>query len=115
MVRWSTATRMFVAWGLTLPAAGLVGAGAESLTKQGTWGTITTGVLLVAGAGVIWTLSRRRPVTVDNVNDVESESAGVVTTAIAAVIPPPAGPVVTAPAPDRNSGPTAEPTSHATV
>lgn len=35
VVRWSTATRMFVAWGLTLPAAGLVGAGAEFLTKQG--------------------------------------------------------------------------------
>lgn len=39
VVRWSTATRMFVAWGLTLPAAGLVGAGAEFLTKQGPWGS----------------------------------------------------------------------------
>lgn len=26
VVRWSTATRMFVAWGLTLPAAALVAA-----------------------------------------------------------------------------------------
>ncbi|MEU6215912.1 inorganic phosphate transporter [Streptomyces sp. NPDC047022] len=98
VVRWSTATRMLVAWCLTLPAAGLVGAGAELLTKQGTWGTVTTGVLLVAGAGVIWTLSRRKPVTVNNVNDVdgiETEPAGVVTNAIAAVIPPPAGLVET--------------------
>ncbi|GAA3036341.1 inorganic phosphate transporter [Streptomyces glomeratus] len=138
VVRWSTATRMFVAWGLTLPAAGLVGAGAELLTDQGTWGTVATGVLLVAGAGVIWSLSRRKPVTVDNVNDVEAEPAGVVTTAIAAVIPPPAGqlasadaqtdpatgPKVTIPAqttgpratiPAQTTGPSAEPTSPATV
>jgi PiT family inorganic phosphate transporter len=123
VVRWSTATRMFVAWCLTLPAAGLVGAGAELLTKQGTWGTVLTGVLLVAGAGVIWTLSRRKPVTIDNVNDLETEPAGVVTTAIAAVIPPPAGPVATADAdtgltatiPAQNSGSAAESTRTASV
>ncbi|MGW3416937.1 anion permease [Streptomyces phaeochromogenes] len=96
VVRWSTATRMFVAWGLTLPAAGLVGAGAEFLTKQGTWGIVLTGALLIAGSAVIWTLSRRQPVTVDNVNDVDGEPAGVVTTAIAAVTPPPAGTVAAA-------------------
>jgi PiT family inorganic phosphate transporter len=118
VVRWSTATRMFVAWGLTLPAAGLAGASAEFLTKQGTWGIVLTGALLVAGAGTIWKLSRRQPVTVDNVNDVEAEPAGVVTAAIAAVTPPPAGPVTgdlsgdlktTIPSPD------AEPTRPATV
>jgi PiT family inorganic phosphate transporter len=114
VVRWSTATRMFVAWGLTLPAAGLAGASAEFLTKQGTWGIVLTGALLVAGAGTIWKLSRRQPVTVDNVNDVEAEPAGVVTAAIASVTPPPAGPVTgdlktTIPSPD------AEPTRPATV
>ncbi|MET7781913.1 inorganic phosphate transporter [Streptomyces mirabilis] len=118
VVRWSTATRMFVAWGLTLPAAGLAGASAEFLTKQGTWGIVLTGALLVAGAGTIWKLSRRQPVTIDNVNDVDAEPAGVVTTAIAAVTPPPAGPVTgdlsgdlktTIPSPD------AEPTRPATV
>ncbi|MER5346995.1 inorganic phosphate transporter [Streptomyces mirabilis] len=118
VVRWSTATRMFVAWGLTLPAAGLAGASAEFLTKQGTWGIVLTGALLVAGAGTIWKLSRRQPVTVDNVNDVDAEPAGIVTTAIAAVTPPPAGPVTgdlsgdlktTIPSPD------AEPTRPATV
>ncbi|MFK0022222.1 anion permease [Streptomyces sp. NPDC090798] len=118
VVRWSTATRMFVAWGLTLPAAGLAGASAEFLTKQGTWGIVLTGALLVAGAGTIWKLSRRQPVTVDNVNDVDAEPAGVITTAIAAVAPPPAGPVTgdvpgdlktTIPSPD------AEPTRPATV
>lgn len=89
VVRWSTATRMFIAWGLTLPAAGLVGAGAEFLTKQGTWGIVLTGALLVAGAGTIWNLSRRQPVTIDNVNEVGAEPSGVVTAAIAAVTPPP--------------------------
>ena len=118
VVRWSTAARMFVAWGLTLPAAGLAGASAEFLTKQGTWGIVLTGALLVAGAGTIWKLSRRQPVTVDNVNDIAAEPAGVVTTAMAAVTPPPAGPVTgdlsgdlktTIPSPD------AEPTRPATV
>ncbi len=96
VVRWSTATRMFVAWGLTLPAAGLVGAGAEFLTKQGAWGIAAVAVLLVAGSAVIWSLSRRKPVDHHNVtaDDVEAEEpAGVVTTAIAAVTPPPAGSV----------------------
>ncbi|MEU6983404.1 inorganic phosphate transporter [Streptomyces sp. NPDC046324] len=94
VVRWSTATRMFVAWGLTLPAAGLVGAGAEFLTKQGPWGVAAVAVLLVAGAAVIWALSRRKPVDHHNVtaDEIDGEPAGVVTTAIAAVTPPaPAG------------------------
>ncbi|MER5304751.1 inorganic phosphate transporter [Streptomyces lasiicapitis] len=103
VVRWSTATRMFVAWGLTLPAAGLVGAGAELLTKQGTWGIATTAALLIGGSAVIWQLSRRQPVDHTNVTadeigsaGADAEPAGVVTTAIAAVSPPPAGPVAAA-------------------
>ncbi|MFD7546455.1 anion permease [Streptomyces sp. NPDC059578] len=95
VVRWSTATRMFVAWGLTLPAAGVVGALAELLTKQGPWGIAVTGALLVAGSTAIWLISRREVIDHTNVNDVD-EPAGVVTTAIAAVTPPPAGPVADA-------------------
>ena len=92
VVRWSTATRMFVAWGLTLPAAGLVGAGGEFLTKQGPWGIAAVAVVLVGGSAVIWSLSRRKPVDHNNVtaDDLDAEPAGVVTTAIAAVTPPPA-------------------------
>lgn len=101
VVRWSTATRMFVAWGLTLPAAGLVGAGAEFLTKQGPWGIAATAALLVGGSAVIWVLSRRNAVDHTNVADDEiggsdAEPAGVVTTAIAAVTPPPTGAAATA-------------------
>ncbi|MFI7233807.1 anion permease [Streptomyces cyaneofuscatus] len=93
VVRWSTATRMFVAWGLTLPAAGLLGAGAEFLTKQGPWGITATAILLVGGSFAIWLASRRQPVDHTNVNDTEAsdEPQGVVTTAMAAVAPPPIG------------------------
>ncbi|MGQ4716838.1 inorganic phosphate transporter [Streptomyces anulatus] len=92
VVRWSTATRMFVAWGLTLPAAGLVGAGAEFLTKQGPWGIAATAVILVGGSFAIWVASRRQPVDHTNVNDMgDDEPQGIVTTAMAAVQPPPVG------------------------
>lgn len=126
VVRWSTATRMFIAWGLTLPAAGLVGAGAEFLTKQGSWGVAVTALLLIAGAGTIWALSRRNSidhtnVTDDDVTDVTDEPAGVVTTAIAAVTPPPAGTVadldtdVKTTIPASPAPPSAEPARPATV
>ncbi|MFI7496950.1 anion permease [Streptomyces sp. NPDC049687] len=92
VVRWSTATRMFVAWGLTLPAAALVGALAESVTNLGDWGTALVAVFLVASSAAIWKISRREVVDASNVNETE-EPAGVVTTAIAAVTPPPAGTV----------------------
>ncbi|MFJ9561982.1 anion permease [Streptomyces fuscichromogenes] len=91
-VRWSTATRMMIAWVLTLPAAALVGALAESVTDLGDWGTALVAVFLVAASATIWKLSRREVVDSSNVVATE-EPAGVVTTAIAAVTPPPAGPV----------------------
>ncbi|MEU3045172.1 inorganic phosphate transporter [Streptomyces sanyensis] len=95
VVRWSTATRMFVAWGLTLPAAGLVAALSEFVTKQGDWGVAVVAVFLVASSLAIWIVSRRQVVDHTNVNEAEEgpadEPAGVVTTAIAAVAPPPAG------------------------
>ncbi|MFF5131162.1 anion permease [Streptomyces syringium] len=94
VVRWSTAGRMIAAWGLTLPAAGLVGAGAALLADQGDWGVAAVAVLAVAACGAIWLASRRKPVTHDNVNEldaVDAEPAGVVTAALQAVAPPPAG------------------------
>ncbi|MFI2225614.1 anion permease [Streptomyces fradiae] len=107
VVRWSTATRMFVAWGLTLPAAGLVAALAELVARQGDWGVAVVTAFLVTSSAAIWLISRRQVVDHTNVNEVEegaaagtgpaasaepaAEPAGVVTTAIAAVTPPPAG------------------------
>jgi len=109
VVRWSTATRMLVAWVLTLPAAALVGAGAESVTDLGDWGTAVVAVFLVAASATIWKLSRREVVDATNVND-SDEPAGVVTTAIAAVTPPPAATVTedltaTVPAPAKTATP----------
>ncbi|MBP0461129.1 inorganic phosphate transporter [Streptomyces montanisoli] len=66
-VRWSTATRMAVAWCLTLPAAALVSAGAEFVAGRGTWGVVAVGVVLVAASGAIWLAARREPVTAQSV------------------------------------------------
>ncbi|WP_427923295.1 inorganic phosphate transporter [Streptomyces sp. cg40] len=113
VVRWSTATRMFVAWGLTLPAAALVGALAESVTDLGDWGTALVAVFLVASSTAIWLLSRRQVVDASNVNEFE-EPAGVVTAAIAAVTPPPSvalseGLTATIPSPPVTPAPVATP------
>ncbi|CAM5671520.1 Phosphate transporter OS=Streptomyces tendae OX=1932 GN=pitH PE=3 SV=1 [Streptomyces tendae] len=99
VVRWSTATRMFVAWGLTLPAAALVAALAEWVCRLGDWGTALVAVFLMAASFAIWRISRREVVDHTNVVDTDPaagtpgqpEPAGVVTTAMAAVSPPPAG------------------------
>ncbi|MGY1434861.1 inorganic phosphate transporter [Streptomyces reniochalinae] len=118
VVRWGTAGRMVVGWALTLPAAGLVAAGAALLAGQGDWGVAAVAVLTLAICGAIWVRSRRTPVDHTNVNEVEPareaampapspepEPAGVVTTAVRAVSPPPApagvGAASTAPAVSR--------------
>ncbi len=122
VVRWSTATRMFVAWGLTLPAAALVGALAEYVTGFGAWGTALVAVFLVGSSAAIWKISRREVIDHTNVNETE-EPAGVVTTAMAAVTPPPAGTTtedlsatIPAPASEPTATPSASPSpSQATV
>jgi len=113
VVRWSTATRMFVAWGLTLPAAALVGALAEYVTGLGDWGTALVAVFLIASSAAIWKVSRREVVDASNVIE-SDEPAGVVTTAIAAVTPPPTGTVTedltaTIPGPPATTEPAAPP------
>ncbi|MET8980280.1 inorganic phosphate transporter [Streptomyces sp. NPDC004539] len=103
VVRWSTATRMFVAWGLTLPAAGLVGALAESVTDLGDWGTAAVAVFLVGSSAAIWKISRREVVDHNNVNDTD-DTADVVSDSdsdagdIKVVIPAPATVATTDPA-----------------
>ncbi|MET8218584.1 anion permease [Streptomyces hirsutus] len=105
VVRWSTATRMFVAWGLTLPAAAIVAAIAEWVCGFGSWGTALVAAFLITSSAAIWKISRREVVDHTNVNDTDDtagtdasdasdeEQSGVVTAAMAAVAPPPAGPV----------------------
>ncbi|MDX6350017.1 MAG: inorganic phosphate transporter, PiT family [Streptomyces sp.] len=69
-VRWSTAGRMAVAWLVTLPMAGAVGAVAAGVVVHGgTFGTILIAVAAIAVAGGIYLASRRNPVHAHNVND----------------------------------------------
>jgi inorganic phosphate transporter, PiT family len=69
-VRWGVAGRMATAWLFTLPAAGLVGAGAYGLAHVigGTAGVVVVLVLLLAVAGGIYQRSRGTAVSHDNVN-----------------------------------------------
>lgn len=69
VVNWHVAARMLVAWLVTFPAAGVIGALACALAKCGLWGTILVAVIAAAGALAIWRLSKRNPVTSTNVND----------------------------------------------
>jgi PiT family inorganic phosphate transporter len=68
-VRWGVFGRMALAWLITLPAAGAVGAVAGIIAGEG-----VAGVLSVAAAGIlvslgIWLASRRRPVRPEHVVD----------------------------------------------
>lgn len=69
VVNWGVAGRMLVAWLVTFPAAGLVGAVACAIAKTGIAGTIAVAFIGVAAAGVIFALSKRNPVNAGNVND----------------------------------------------
>jgi len=68
-VRWNVAGRMATAWVFTLPAAGLVGAGAEGLARViGTGGVFLDLAILVVLAGFIYWRSRGTKVDSNNVN-----------------------------------------------
>ncbi len=68
-VRWGTARRILYGWLLTLPAAALVGAAAAAIALTGTTGVIVVFIALLAGALAIYAISRRAPVSSENVND----------------------------------------------
>ncbi len=70
-VRWSVFRRMVFTWFVTLPAAGLVGAGAFSLQNAigGSAGVVVLAILLVLYCASIYVLSRRSAVNPENVND----------------------------------------------
>ncbi|MDD7938901.1 inorganic phosphate transporter [Actinomycetospora lutea] len=74
-VRWSVAGQMAIAWVLTLPAAAVVGAVAAWVSSTGTVGTVLVAVVAIALAAGIYAASRLRPVTADNVNDVDDDAA----------------------------------------
>jgi PiT family inorganic phosphate transporter len=80
LVRWAVAGRMALAWLVTLPAAGAVGALAfEGADLIGGFTGFAV-VFAVAGVGVVvlYRLSRRSPVDHSNVNDTWTQEGGVV-------------------------------------
>ncbi len=80
-VRWGVAGRMLAAWGLTLPAAGIVGALCFWLQHGvgGFGGSMLVFGLLLATSALIWFASRRKPVDHTNVNEAwdEDRAAGL--------------------------------------
>ncbi len=68
-VRWGTARKILYGWLLTLPAAALVGAVAAAIALTGPIGLVLVFVALLIGAGTIYMISKRAPVSRDNVND----------------------------------------------
>ena len=68
-VNWGVAGKMLIAWIVTFPAAGIVGALACALAKTSVWGTVAVAFIACAVAFVIWRLSRRNPVNSANVNE----------------------------------------------
>lgn len=68
-VNWKVAGKMLIAWLITFPAAGLVGALACAIAKTGIYGTRAVAVIFVVLAFIIFRLSRRNPVNAANVNE----------------------------------------------
>jgi PiT family inorganic phosphate transporter len=80
-VRWNVVGRLATGWLVTLPMAGLVGAGSYALASAigGTAGVIVDGVLLLAVIAAIYLRSRKTKVSYENVNE---EWAGTVVPAV---------------------------------
>lgn len=68
-VNWGVAGKMVIAWLVTFPAAGIVGALACALAKTGLWGTVAVAFIACAVAFIIWRMSRRNPINSANVNE----------------------------------------------
>ena len=81
-IDWMVAARMLVAWLITVPAAGIIGAAACAVAKINVWGTLAVAVMAIIAALIIFRLSRRNPVNAMNVN--ESSEAKVNTKAATA-------------------------------
>ena len=82
IVHWLVVRRMVVAWALTVPAAGLIGASAEEMVaafSSATTGVIAVSTITAAVLAVIFRIAHRTNVTAENVLDeVEVPVAGEV-------------------------------------
>lgn len=68
-VNWGVAGRMVIAWLVTFPASGLVGAAACALARTGMGGTVAVAIIGLGVALVIFRLSKRNPINSANVNE----------------------------------------------
>lgn len=68
-VSWGVAGRMVIAWLVTFPASGLVGAAACALARTGMGGTVAVAIIGLGVALVIFRLSKRNPINSANVNE----------------------------------------------
>jgi PiT family inorganic phosphate transporter len=70
-VRWRVAGRMATAWLLTLPAAGLVGAGCYGVAQiiGGAAGVVVVFAVLLIASAALYLQARKTPVSHHNVND----------------------------------------------
>jgi PiT family inorganic phosphate transporter len=67
-VHWGVVGQMVLAWAVTLPAAGLLGAAASQIADNGIGGVVATALIAIVVSAGIYLLSRRAPVTAANVN-----------------------------------------------
>jgi inorganic phosphate transporter, PiT family len=111
-VRWGVAGRMLAAWGLTLPAAGLVGAVCYWVQAGigGALGTVAVFAILIATSVAIWVASRRKPVDHKNVND-DWEPGTAQSDAEPALADAAAAPAVAATAPSEAAAVTTAPSA----
>ena len=68
-VNWGVAGRMAIAWLVTFPASGLVGAAACALARTGMGGTVAVAIIGLGAVLVIFRLSKRNPINSANVNE----------------------------------------------
>lgn len=83
-VNWAVAGRMLIAWLVTFPCAGAIGAAACAVAKINVWGTGVVAVAAIIIAFIIFRLSRRNPVNSGNVNESSEVTLNADTTASAA-------------------------------
>ncbi|QJU53162.1 inorganic phosphate transporter [Herbiconiux sp. KACC 21604] len=74
-VHWGVVGRIAIAWGVTLPAAALVGGVAAWAATSSILGLILVAVLGAGAALTLYLLARRHPVTHENVNDTDDDTS----------------------------------------
>jgi inorganic phosphate transporter, PiT family len=71
-VHWGVAGQMVGAWALTIPSAGLIGAGAWEITNlfgvHGALASVVVALLAAALAAGVWTLAQRNKITADDLD-----------------------------------------------